>query len=215
MRAYVIAEDATYDQYLLKPLITRLLEAVGRANPKVKVHTDRLTGFGSVLCPERLRDIVSQRRGMYELFVLCVDRDGHPGRRQSLDAIERGLLDDANLSGRPLFGECAWQEIEVWLLAGCGFDGAAWQEVRSEPHAKERYFAPFREQRLAGRAARPGGGLDLLGSEAAASYPRIRQLCPEVQVLEHRISEWLTAQKWLASDEAIAVLDLADAFASA
>ena len=61
-----------------------------------------------------------------------------------------------------------------------------WREVREEIHPKEVYFLPFAEQR--NLLNEPGEGRKTLAQEAAKQYPRIRQLCSEVDDLEKRIN---------------------------
>jgi hypothetical protein len=88
--------------------------------------------------------------------------------------------------------ENAWQEIEVWALAGHDLPrGWNWQEVRVEPNSKEVYFEPYTRQR--GLSLEPGGGRKTLAEQAAQRYARIRQRCPEdVANLENRVRalEW-------------------------
>ncbi len=90
-----------------------------------------------------------------------------------------------------LFGENAWQEIEVWALAGQDLPRDwKWQEIRAEVHPKETYFEPFARQR--GLTSEPGEGRTTLGREAAQNYTRCRSLCKEdIQSLESRLRDWL------------------------
>lgn len=130
---------------------------------------------------------------MVDLFILCVDRDGQPSRRQALDRIEQ--LATTVLSDDRLFlAENAWQEIEVWLLAGHTLPARwSWRAIRAEPQAKETYFLPFAMER--GLVNEPGQGRRTLAIEAARRYGRIRQRCPEdVHALEQRIRGWITAK---------------------
>lgn len=83
--------------------------------------------------------------------------------------------------------ENAWQEIEVWVLAGHNLpNNWNWQTIRQEIHPKETYFEPFAKQRNV--LDTPGEGRKPLAEEAAKRYERIYQLCPEdIQNLEARI----------------------------
>ena len=113
-----------------------------------------------------------------DLFLLCVDRDGNANRRQVLDSIERKADEVLAGRGKRLIAENAWQEIEVWVLAGHDLPRDwTWTKVRAEPHPKELYFEPFARSR--GLQDEPGGGRKTLAIEAARRYDRIRQLCPE------------------------------------
>ena len=56
-------------------------------------------------------------RGMFHLYLLCVDRDGTQIARPFLTALEiqaRTVIAE----DRAFLAENAWQEMEVWLLAG-------------------------------------------------------------------------------------------------
>ncbi len=74
---------------------------------------------------------------MYSLFLLCVDRDGYEGQRAQLDHLEQqasSMLD----TGKCFLAENAWQEVEVWVLAGHDMlDGRSWKEIRAEVNPKE------------------------------------------------------------------------------
>ena len=174
MNVLVIPEDFRNDQHILKPLFTRLFGDIGRRRVRVRVCQDPLLGgVGQALKPERIQEIIEQHRGMTDLLILCVDRDGHEGRRLQLDKME------AKLGGsRRLLAENAWEEIETWLLAGLDLpDDWRWREVRAEVHVKERYFDPLAA--LRGVADGPGRGRKTLAAEAARRIPAIRQKCPE------------------------------------
>jgi hypothetical protein len=125
---------------------------------------------------------------MVHIFFLVVDRDGNAGRRQALNAIETNAV--AMLTAnRAFLAENAWQEVEVWVLAGHDLPTDwAWADIRQEVHAKETYFEPFAA--LRGLSDEPGGGRKTLAKEAASRYGRIRQLCvDDVATLEERLSK--------------------------
>ena len=89
MNVLVIPEDFSKDQYILKPIIQAMMEELGRASAIVKVCQDpRLRGVTQALQWERIAELLERYRGMVDLFVLCVDRDGQAGRREALDALE-------------------------------------------------------------------------------------------------------------------------------
>lgn len=193
VRVLVLPEDFRKDQYMLKPIIEAMLGWIGRSNCKVVILKDPLLGgIERALDQDQLRQIVGRYRGMVDLFLLCVDRDGNAHRRQRLDRLEqvaREWLPD----GKVLLAEHAWQEIEVWVLAGLELPKDwDWQTVRQERDPKERYFAPL--ARVRGLSAEPGEGRRTLGREAAQRYgQRVRQLCPEdILALEGRIRALLS-----------------------
>lgn len=193
MRVLVIPEDFTYDQYILQPLVEAMIHYLGKPRAKVVVCRDpQLGGIAQATNWEQIEQII-ERYPMVNLFLLCVDRDGEAGRRERLDQIEK-LAAEILPEGHALFAENAWQEIEVWVLAGHDLPGEwNWQEVRAEIHPKELYFLPFAEQK----------GLPLtelvqlykaLAGEAASRYStRIRRICPEdILVLESKVQNWLS-----------------------
>lgn len=174
MRVLIIPEDFRKDQYILRPLFRRLFRDIGASQIRVEVCRDHLMGgIGEALKSERLTEVVEQHRGMTDVFILCVDRDGQVGRRQRLDQIEEEFSD-----GPAFLAENAWEEIETWALAGLDLPGQwHWQDVRAEVDVKETYFEPFAARR--GLSDSPGGGREILGEEASRQIGAIRQKCPE------------------------------------
>ena len=186
MNILVIPEDFRKDQYILKPLISRLFRRLGAPNPQVVVCRDPLLGgIDEALKIDKLAEIVNAQQGMTDIFILCVDRDGVVGRRQRLDRIE------AEFQGRCVFfAEDAWEEVETWALAGLTLPAEwRWADVRAEVQIKERYFEPLAVRRglvNATEYSRRGlnseesrGIRQVLGEEAARRVPAIRQKCPE------------------------------------
>ena len=194
MNVLIIPEDFRNDQYILKPIISALMAAVGKGRANVKICSDPLLGsVEQALRWERIEEIIERYQGTTHLFLLCVDRDGKAGRRGQLTELEKRAASVLS-SNKLLLGENAWQEIEVWVLAGHDLPRDwAWEAIRQEVNPKEIYFEPFAEQR--GVRARLGGGRKILAEEAARRYNHIRQLCPEdVANLEGRISDWIKTE---------------------
>ncbi len=174
MRVLIVPEDFRKDQYVLKPLFARLFESLGRPKARVAVcQNPRLAGVVEAMKPERLAGIVERYRGMTDVFVLCVDRDGSPGRRQALDGLEK------RFNRKLVFlAENAWEELETWTLAGLALpDDWRWSDVRAAVDVKERYFDEFARSR--GLSDAVGGGRKRLGEEAAHHVDAIRRKCPE------------------------------------
>lgn len=193
MNVLVVPEDFRKDQYLLKPIVTALFASLGKERATVRVCQDPLLGgIGEALDWGRIRQVLERYRGMVDIFLVIVDRDGVQGRRAALDGLEekaKGVL-----PGRRVFlAENAWQEVEVWVLAGLDLPhGWQWSEIRAEIHPKERFFEPVAQQR--GVANQPAGGRKTLATEAAARFGRILQLCQEdVAVLKSRLQLALKA----------------------
>ena len=187
MNVVVIPEDFRNDQYILKPLFTRLFRSVGVSTVDVWVCQDPLLGgVGEALKSDRLVEIVERRQAWADIFILCVDRDGITGRRQRLDDIEAQF-------GSTFLAENAWEELETWVLAGLDLPSNwRWADVRAEVQVKERYFEPFVGQR--GLSDTLGGGRQALGREAARRIRAIRQKCPEdFDSLAHRPKATITS----------------------
>lgn len=192
----VIPEDSRKDQYVLKPIVEKMVQSVIAA-ANVQVCRDPiLGGIGEALKWERISEIVDRYKGMTHLFLLIVDRDCNDGRRDSLKRIEEKAAEVLRGTGRIFLTEHAWQEVEVWPLAG--FDTLPkewkWPDIRKDCHPKETYYDQFAKAR--GVYSAPYQGRDTLSREAAKNYKRIRTLCPEdVKALEDRIRLAKNAQQ--------------------
>lgn len=174
MNVLIIPEDFRHDQYILKPLFSRLFRSMGKPRARVEVCRDPLLGgVREALKPERIAEVVKRHRGMTDIFILCIDRDGDAGRRQSLDGLE-AVFDD----GQTFLAENAWEELETWVLAGLDLPPDwNWKDVRAEVRVKETYFEPLVARRNLSNT--PGGGRKPLGEEASRRVAAIRQKCPE------------------------------------
>ena len=174
MNVLVIPEDFRNDQYILKPLFEKLFQSIGKPRAHVEICRDPvLGGVEEALKHVRISEIVDQYKGMKNIFILCIDRDGDKRRQARLDAIEAKFG-----KVRTFLAVNAWEEIETWVLAGLELsEGWRWQDVRAEVGVKETYFVPLAEER--GVAESPGGGRKALGAEAARKIRAIRQKCPE------------------------------------
>jgi hypothetical protein len=190
MNVLIVPEDFREDQYILKPVIERMFREIGKPRANIQVCLDPpLGGVEQALRWERIRDVI-EMYPMVDVFLLVVDRDGVAGRRVALDRLEvqaRELLGP----DRVLLAEQAWQEVEVWALAGQELPKEwSWAEIRAEVHPKEAYFIPLAERR--GLTAEPGEGRATLGREAAANYKRLVSRCrSDIVNLQNRLSEWL------------------------
>lgn len=183
----VIPEDFRKDQYVLKPIVERMMRSLG-IKARVVVCTDPLLGgIGEALKWERLEEIID-RYPMVKLFLLVVDRDCVESRKLALAALESKATKHLGSAERFFVGQDAWQELEVWVLAGQTDlpKSWAWKDVQRECDPKERYYDPYAKQRGVSMSAYEGR--ELLAREAARNYQRIRQLCrDDVLVLEQRI----------------------------
>ena len=186
MKVMIIPEDFRKDQYILKPLFSRLFKRLGASPSDVYICQDPLLGgVGEALKTEQLATIVEDQKGMMDIFILCIDRDGQEGRRRRLDQIE------AHFQGNCIFfAENAWEEIETWVLAGLDLPREwRWSDVRTEVNVKERYFELLAVRRGLVNATGYGRqGLrpeesrrirQIFGEEASRRVRAIRQKCPE------------------------------------
>lgn len=192
MKVLIIPEDFTKDQYMIKPIVSAMMDYLGRPRARVEVcRNPRLRGIRQATRWEEIRSILDMYP-MIDLFLLLVDRDGESGRRLTLNNIEDQAADYMNNPHKKLLAENAWQELEVWVLAGLADlpDNWSWSTIRSEINPKENYFRPYAQSH--GMLESPGEGRKILGDQAAKNYRRLRSLCVEdLQSLESNIKQWL------------------------
>lgn len=174
MNILIIPEDPTYDQHILKPLFERLFRSLGKGGVHLRICRDPvLGGVTEALKSDRLTEIVDRYKGMVDMFILCVDRDGITGRKKRLAEIEAEFN-----PVKAFFAENAWEEIETWVLAGLKLPkGWNWADIRAEIHVKEAYFDRLARIRRVTKS--PGLGRKRLSEEAASNIDRIRIKCPE------------------------------------
>jgi hypothetical protein len=197
----IIPEDFRKDQFILQPIISAMFTKLGRPAIVEVLKDPLIGGIAQAMKRELLEEVVQENRWKVDLFLLCVDRDADENRRTALNALEahlNGVLGAAKV----MVAENAWQELEVWVLAGHDLPSAwVWGEVRRERDPKEAYF----DKLVANRGLRDdaGGGRKTLGVEAARKYRRIHSRCHEdIQVLEKRISKWMQDRTMLNWEEA-------------
>lgn len=194
----IIAEGPT-DEYMLKPIVTEMMKAVGKPHVTIRFQpvSKRRGGIDQILRnPDRIHTIIRTNR-MVDLFLICVDRDGLNGqenqedRPAQLQTLEQKVRDTLQ-TNQILCGECAIEEIEVWVIAGHQwreqFPDWQWSTIRQELDPKEHYYQPFAHAHNVWHLA-PGQGRKILAQKA--TYSRIKQFCDEVQRLESRVIEWL------------------------
>lgn len=196
LNVLVLAEDITYDQHLVCPVVRQAFAALGQPRAKVRPCLDpRFGGYSQATESETLSDVYWRYSGAIDLFILAVDRDGEPGRADRLAQLE----EEARDAGTSLIGVAAHQEIEAWALAGLpefkprNYGFASWPAVRRERDVKEAAFEPFALDQRAQFGV--GGGRKRLGEAAARRYAgRIRVKCAEVATFEQRLSDWLASR---------------------
>lgn len=193
MNVRIIPEDDDNDHFILKPLVQAMFKHLGRPHADIQVHHPRFTGWEAVKKWDHIEEVFDQFSSV-GLFLLCVDRDGHEQRRGILDRLEERANKVLRPSGRLFLAEHAWQEVEVWALAGIDWKLKprwTWDAIRSERDSKERYYEPVARDK--GLMNSPGAGRKILGAEAARNYTKVRQNCPEIRDLEEKIRQGIAS----------------------
>jgi hypothetical protein len=178
-RVLVIPEDPTYNGYLLKPLVQRVMQEVGKPKAQVLVLRDPKTGGFEQACDLIRSGGLIARYGYYDLWLFLPDGD----KSADLQSLEECV---ANQKAR-LIASYLKPEVEVTLIAGHPkADSRNWKEKREHPRFKEEIFSPFLVEN--GNKGAPGEGREKLMWDALRNYDRIKQLVPELADLESRIN---------------------------
>lgn len=182
MRVLIIPEDPTLDQHVIRPIVARIFEDLGR-KARIEVLTDpHLRGVDQALDRDMISGIVEDNK-MIDLFLLVVDRDCDRKKNTSR-AQERQAEHTA------LIATLAKQEIEVWALAPHRKSlGVRWDEVTEDCDPKERYFDPFIERM--GWIETVGKGRRRAMRSLGPAWASMLQLCPEIRGLKEEIRGWL------------------------
>ena len=73
MNVLIIPEDFRNDQYILKPLFSRLFQSIVKRRVHVDVCRDPLLGgVGEALKSERIAEVIGKHGGMTDIFILCI-----------------------------------------------------------------------------------------------------------------------------------------------
>jgi len=188
----VILEDTPRDQHIAIPIVQAVFQYIGRP-AKVRAFNERMRSVERATDFDSLLPLLAARSGMVDLFILIVDRDcrapNRPrggNRAAALQILETRVVESGVLGPNCHFMACeAWEELEVWLLAG--FYHTNWNEIRDHCDPKEAFFEPFAKAH--GVIEKPAEGRAHLMHEAIRHYRRIRSRCPELRFLEERVSD--------------------------
>jgi hypothetical protein len=179
----IISEDHTNDQYILKPLIEKLLAQLGKPRATVSLVTNpRLNGYEHA--KEQI-DAICERYKFAQLILFLPDNDCNLNRQKNLLVIEKAKQSE----GYRFCAQSAVQEVETWLLAGYTnqqLKTRNFTEVRDDCSVKENVFEPF--LRTYGND-NPGGGRAELMVGALSEFRRITSRCAEIGDLAMRIKE--------------------------
>jgi hypothetical protein len=183
MKIMVFAEDPRLDQYMLKPIVEAALEHAGKPRAKVMVcQSANQRGDTTVTRAEQILELIEDNP-LYEVYILCVDRDCREEREGAITALEQKV--NHELTGKRFIAVCGREELEVWVLAGITDLTEPWNAIRSECHPKERYFDTYaRTKRVSDTNGR---GRKVLERAAREYGNRIRGMCPEVTRCEEAI----------------------------
>lgn len=173
----VIPEDFTKDEHILKPLVDRIMQDCGRKAQVQVCRNPNFQGVQAALNLDALREVVALYP-MVNLFVLVVDRDGRAGRKQRTDQIESTLSTDLLPQARRFLAEVAWQEVEVFILAGLTLPADwRWSDIRADANVKDTFFKQLVALRQTSKY--PHEGRKKLMAESISNWQRIKSRCPE------------------------------------
>ncbi|HEX6900664.1 MAG TPA: hypothetical protein VF789_13145 [Thermoanaerobaculia bacterium] len=185
MKVLVIPEDPKLDQYILKPIVERIFEDLGKSPRVTVLPKPRLRGVAQALNSAILADIVATYP-MNDLFLVLVDQDGDRNRAAVASARE------GEHPGR-LFVCLAVEEVEVWMLAlHSDTLGTRWQDVRSEIHLKERFAEPFLRERAPKLDL--GGGRVWAMRDLGRQWSGVLRRCEELGELKRKLQAWLAGR---------------------
>lgn len=185
--AAIVCEDHTLDQFVVRPVVEKLLAAIGRKNARIKVVTKpQLRGYADVR--KQACSILRLYGAVSDVVIFAVDADGEDGEEGRPDrtaALKRAIEACEHYSEKG-FVVAARQEVEVWALWGSrGEISDSWATVRSERDPKEKYFDPLtveEDARLPGR-----GRSRLINKTLSAGWKSFRTGCPELGELEAQL----------------------------
>lgn len=180
LRVLVIAEDPTWNGYILKPLTQALLADAGRQAARVELLTSpRVRGYSQAL--QVIRNELPERYArFFDLWLFFPDAD-----RAKPDATRR-LEEDIASHGITLLCCPAQPEVEIYACVGFREDlKKPWDAIRKHPRLKEDVFRPLLDR--PGAARRVGGGRREMIERSLANMRLFYQLCPETKDLRERI----------------------------
>lgn len=179
MKVLVVCEDHIHDQYVVKPIIERLFEHLGR-KAQVSVHTERLRGI-----EELLREIaaIAQDNRSVGLIVVAVDRDCDRSHKIA------DRLAFCETRDPRIIAIAAEEEIEIRMLAlHPNWRADDWQAMRRDCDVKDNYALAFLAE--LGDTG-PGQGRKAAMRNLGQQWSRLLQLCPELRRLGERIEHRL------------------------
>lgn len=183
-RIFVICEDHTLDQYIVRPVVAAAAARAGKGSAQVRVVTSpRLRGISDV--ERNFSDLVERYCALGDGVVFALDLDlcnglhGRSDRAARFDLLRRRLPADVQDKVLVVLAE---QEVEVWALWGVRSQlGAPWSQVRQERDPKEAFFNPLV---TSGDRKAPGQGRGRLIAESlAGGWTSFVSGCPEADTI--------------------------------
>jgi hypothetical protein len=186
LRVLLFQEDATYNGFILRPLLERVFAECGKQRVSFSSITPPPKGYPQAV--KLLRARLQQSGAMSRVWFFIADSDG----RKLTDEFTN-LENEARARGVHLVCCAAEPELEAWLVAGHKEKlGINWSETCKHPKLKEAVFAPFLKEH--GDTQAVDGGRTRLMKETLRNYRGLLKLCPELAKLEQRIKK-LCARK--------------------
>ena len=189
MKVLIIPEDPTFDQYIVKPVVERLLKDLGLTGRVDVLRDPKLEGIDKALDKDVIADIVNDNP-MEDLFVLVVDRD--------CDRMNNSTRTAARVAEhRDRLVAClAKEELEVWMLALYRDElGVRWSEVTQECDPKEKYAEPFMARK--GWTAQVGRGRKRAMHALGGAWTGLLSVCPEIATLKSDVQNWKMVKELL------------------
>lgn len=182
-KVLVIPEDPTYNGYILKPLVGRIMQEAGKPSAIITVLTNpKLNGYEHA--KSSLGDICDRYKH-FNLFLFIPDNDCSKSRQEALAKLSKKM----QANGYPIICLAALEELETWFLsAHKGKIDAEWKTIKEDCSIKENYFQPFLEEH---GDDSPGGGREELMKEGLRRFKTILALNPEIQILINAIKKLL------------------------
>jgi hypothetical protein len=183
----IACEDHTLDQFVVRPVVSAMLAALGKSKARVQVITSpRLHGFDDLV--RQVCDLVARWGAVSDLVIIAADTDCDDGelRPRNKPQSLHGALADCHSHSERAIAVFARQEIEVWSLWGVRVDlGAAWADVRTDCDPKERFFEPLLTEDDQRRPDR--GRTRLTTRSLEAGWQSLKGGCPELAELEAEV----------------------------
>ena len=180
----VIPEDPKLNGYILRPLVSAILEDAGKPQSEIKIYPNRrLTGYEQA--KEAIRgEKLADKYGFFDLWIFMPDADvATPEAMEDLEANHA----KKNLKAK-LICHAAQPEIEIYACVSHRDKlGEHWQTVRSERDMKEKYFYPLVKK--LGYEKFPGEGREQLTESSLTPRSALYQFCPDLAELRDRITQ--------------------------